>query len=88
MALKIVQDTCSNWTGYDIKIEQNKNYMQNKKKLEAFGWHVYTEWKLIHNWTKSGMLKCKHQFKINIINIVLYLSMDIKTKEMIFKEGY
>lgn len=42
MALKIVQDRCSNWTGYDIKIEQNKNYMQNKKKLEAFGWHVYT----------------------------------------------
>lgn len=37
MALKIVQDRCSNWTGYDIKIEQNKNYMQNKKKLEYIG---------------------------------------------------
>lgn len=50
MALKIVQDTCSNWTGYDIKIEQNKNYMQNKKKLEAFGWHVYIG-KQNENWS-------------------------------------
>lgn len=50
MALKIVHDTCSNWTGYDIKIEQNKNYMQNKKKLEAFGWHVHIG-KQNENWS-------------------------------------
>lgn len=48
--LNIVQDTCSNWTGYDIKIELNKNYMQNKKKLEAFGWHVYIG-KQNENWS-------------------------------------
>lgn len=54
MALKIVQDTYRNWTGYDIKIEQNKNCMQNKKKLEAFGWHVYIG-KQNENWSTTEL---------------------------------